>query len=178
MKAPLAILNSDLEAHFKQMAVIILKKSLRKHFSTLQENDALILRATMVKIYFECSLIPVKSVLASLIAQIADYYFQEEKVWTELLEEISKRSNENTSVDQLRDALVLLRNLLDGNEDDLQPSFPQLVAFLQTVLNHSNVEMVIEALKSLAFIVGSLHTDESSKEYGHILQSILSVVLY
>ena len=177
MKAPLAILNSNSEAHFKQMAVIILKKSLRKHFSTLQENDALILRATMLKIYFECSLMPVKSVLASLIAQIADYYFEEEKVWEELLQEISLRSNENTSVDQLRDALVLLRNLLDGNEDDLQASFPQLIAFLQTVLNHSNVEMVVEALKSLSFIVGSLNTDELSKQYGYLLQSILAVAL-
>jgi hypothetical protein len=175
IKTLIDLLNSEAGGEFKQMAVIFLKKAIVKHFEGLSPSDAVILRNALLKIYFDSKLRPVKSVLANVISQIADYYFSKEQVWPELLMEISNRSEGNITTEELRDAIVLLRNLLDGNEDDLEPSFPQIIAFLQKVMTSTDPEIVMESIKCLCYIVGSLDDEEAVKKYGNLLQTILSV---
>ena len=173
----LELLNSGVEPQFLQMAAILLKKAILKHFQGLEAADARILRDTILKIYFDCKLKSVKSILSNLIAAIAEYYFKHSEVWPELLNEISLRSEKSDNFDSLLDALILLRELLDGCEDDLKPSFPQITVFLETVLKLNNNEATIEVLKCLSFIVGCLDEDDLIKKHGHLFQLIMKVMV-
>lgn len=172
------MLDSGVEPQFLQMSAILLKKAILKHFQGLEARDATILRDAILKIYFQTKMKSVKGILSNLVAAIAEYYFKHSEVWPEVLEEISKRSENTQDFDSLMDALVLLRELLDGSEDDLKPSFGQLTVFLENVLKLNNHEATIEVLKCLAFIVGSLDEDDLIKKHGHLFQLIMKVLVF
>lgn len=169
------MLNSSVDPQFLQMAAILLKKAILKHFQGLEANDATILRDAILRIYFQTKIKSVKGILSNLVAAIAEYYFKHGEVWPEVLAEISKRAEDTKDFASLMDALVLLRELLDGCEDDLKPSFGQLTVFLENVLKLNNHEATIEVLKCLAFIVASLDEDDLIKKHGHLFTLIMKV---
>lgn len=172
------MLDSGVEPQFLQITAILLKKAILKHFQGLEANDAKILRDAILKIYFNCKVKSVKSILSNLIAAIAEYYFKHSEVWPELLNEISQRSEDVKNFESLMDALVLLRELLDGCEDDFKDSFTQITAFLENVLKLNNHEATVEVLKCLSFIVGTLDEDDLIKKHGHLFPLIMKVFAY
>lgn len=172
------MLTSEAQPEFKQMAVILLQKAIFKHFQGLGEADTKILRDTILKIYFESKIPRVKSILANLLAKIAEYYFSNEKVWPEVLNEISKRSEDTSNPDSLMDAIILLTNMLDSCDEYLKASYAQISSFLENVLKLNKPELTVEVLKCLSYIVGSLDDDELCKQYGYLFQTVMSVSLY
>ena len=178
IKTLLELLTSEAQPEFKQMAVILLQKAIFKHFQGLGEADTKILRDTILKIYFESKIPRVKSILANLLAKIAEYYFSNEKVWPEVLNEISKRSEDTSNPDSLMDAIILLTNMLDSCDEYLKASYAQISSFLENVLKLNKPELTVEVLKCLSYIVGSLDDDELCKQYGYLFQTVMSVSLY
>lgn len=173
LKALLEILDSNADAQFHQMAAILFKKSIINHFKDLADSDMLVLRSTVLGIYFKTTVEKVKAILADLISVITSHYFNKDQLWPEVLQEISARSATGRTVTEVKDALVLLKYLLDGNEERLAGSFGQLIEFLKTVLEHPDSSISTEALRCMVVITASLEETDTTKLHGHILQIIL-----
>lgn len=125
------------------------------------------LRKTVLELYFQEKIKPVKNLLARNLALIAQESYASGKEWEELLPTISQAC-ENAELDTRYRGVLLLSNVLGYCGSYMTDHFKSLGEFLYKMMDTEDTEskyVRAEALKGLSNIILSIDDGEVAKDY-------------